>query len=192
MVRSCHACASRRPCGVPQHRAAGSAQALARLAAQQEQGLCGSLPLCVLPSCLTLRSSGQSTAGHVCSLRHGRRRRCLPLTSNVRPHSSPTLPMSHDQPAFPFFMPVPARSLTDEEQAVVKRLTEEVSPEYRAQVPALQVIGRCGCGNCPTIFFEPSSKADQENDLVTFAGKDRTGGLVAAVLLQKTGRPSAL
>src|SRR5438132_616153 len=102
------------------------------------------------------------------------------------------MPMSHDPAAFPFFMPVTARSLTDEERAVLERLAEEVSPEYRAQVPNLQVVGRCGCGNCPTIFFVPSTKADRENDLVTRAGKDRTGGLVAAVLLQKAGRLSQL
>ena len=34
--------------------------------------------------CLTLRSSGQSTAGHVCLLRRGQSRRCLPLTYDVR------------------------------------------------------------------------------------------------------------
>jgi len=35
---------------------------------------------------LTLPSSGHTTAGRVCSLRHHLRRRCVPLMSNVRLH----------------------------------------------------------------------------------------------------------
>src|SRR2546428_9356024 len=45
--------------------------------------------LLLLASGLTLQSSGHTTAGHVCSLRPHRRRRRVPLTSNVRPQEQP-------------------------------------------------------------------------------------------------------
>jgi len=54
-----------------------------------------------LRSRLTLPSSGHTTAGHDCSLRQGHRRRCVPLTSNVRAPSALRHMTFHLQPPPP-------------------------------------------------------------------------------------------
>ena len=50
----------------------------------------------------------------------------------------------------------------------------------------------CGCGECPTVFFQVHQQGDAESDLVTAQGRDESGGLVAAVLLEKNGALSQL
>jgi hypothetical protein len=100
--------------------------------------------------------------------------------------------MSHRALAFPYFLPIAVRLLTEQEQAVVTRLTQSLASEYRAQIPGLKVVGRCGCALCPTVFFEPASRSEPETVLVSYAGNDQTGGCVAVVLLQKSGRISQL
>lgn len=56
----------------------------------------------------------------------------------------------------------------------------------------LKVVGRCGCGECPTVFFERHHAELAEYELSTYSGVDAEGGLVAAVLLQAEGRLSQL
>jgi hypothetical protein len=97
-----------------------------------------------------------------------------------------------EQPPFPFFMPTQIRPLTSAERAVIEHLVEGAPEHHRAQVEHLVVAGRCGCGKCPTIFFEPHHEGARETDLVSYSGRDATGGLVAAVLLEKEGRLSQL
>lgn len=97
-----------------------------------------------------------------------------------------------EKPAFPFFIPVQARPLTIAERGVLTRLLDRAPEIYRAQASHLMVVGRCGCGRCPTIFFEPSEVDDRETELVTCSGRDSENGLVAAVLLEKQGRLSQL
>lgn len=100
--------------------------------------------------------------------------------------------MSSTDSKFPFFIATPVRDLTDLERATVLRLLESAKPEYREQAARLRVVGRCGCGQCPTVFFENDEPEVHEQDLSTYAGTDKEGGLVAAVLLQKQGRLSQL
>lgn len=100
--------------------------------------------------------------------------------------------MSTTDSKFPFFITTPVRDLTDLERATVLRLLESAEPEYREQVPRLRVVGRCGCGQCPTVFFEKNEPGTHEQDLCTYTGTDKEGGVVAAVLLQKHGRLSQL
>jgi hypothetical protein len=100
--------------------------------------------------------------------------------------------MSHSGPKFPFFIPIPARSLNEREVAVVARLVKGQASRFAEQLGGLQVVGRCGCGACPTVFFLPHRQGDSEADLVTMAGKDNSGGLTAAVLLEKAGSLSQL
>lgn len=100
--------------------------------------------------------------------------------------------MANAKPPFPFFSSTDPRPLSTKEQAVVERLLRDQPPIYSGQAGALKVIGRCGCGVCPTVFFQPHEKGDCEAELVTMAGKDDTDGLVAAVLLEKAGILSQL
>ena len=93
---------------------------------------------------------------------------------------------------FPFFVATPVRDLTVLERATVLKLLEEAAPAYQEQVARLQVVGRCGCGQCPTVFFQAHEPGAQEQDLSTYSGMDKEGGIVAAVLLHKEGRLSQL
>lgn len=94
--------------------------------------------------------------------------------------------------AFPFFAPVEPRALSEAERSVLERLATGLDAKYKAQLPGLVVVGRCGCGRCPTIFFRPHTEGDRERDLVSFSGQDSTGGLVAAALLENEGALSQL
>ena len=100
--------------------------------------------------------------------------------------------MSTTDSKFQFFITTPVRDLTDLERATVLRLLESAEPEYREQVPRLRVVGHCGCGQCPTVFFEKNKPGTHEQDLCTYTGTDKEGGVVAAVLLQKHGQLSQL
>lgn len=100
--------------------------------------------------------------------------------------------MKTSTPAFPFFTSVAVRPLTDVEREVVLKLLENQELSFQLQVPELKVVGRCGCGKCPTVFFLPDEPKVKDSDLVTYFGKDEYGGVVAAVLLQKAGQLSQL
>ncbi|MGQ3082524.1 MAG: DUF6984 family protein [Hydrogenophaga sp.] len=96
------------------------------------------------------------------------------------------------QAAFPYFVPVPERKMDAVERELVEQLLRDASVDYRRQLESLRVVGRCGCGECPTVFFQVHRQGDAESDLVTAQGRDESGGLVAAVLLEKNGALSQL
>jgi hypothetical protein len=100
------------------------------------------------------------------------------------------MPRQHAE--FAFFMPTERRSLRQEERAVVERLLQGQGTQYTAQLDGLMVVGRCGCGACPTVFFQAHVLGDQERDIVSMAGQDATGSLVGAVLLERQGVLSQL
>ena len=94
--------------------------------------------------------------------------------------------------AFPFFVPVTERQMDALERELVEQLLRDASVDYQRQLDTLRVVGRCGCGECPTVFFQVHQQGDAESDLVTAQGRDESGGLVAAVLLEKNGALSQL
>ncbi len=92
-------------------------------------------------------------------------------------------------PAFPYFIAVEPRPLSDLERAVVTRLLAEQDSQYQMQVPNLSVVGRCGCGACPTVFFQTHTKNSDERFLAPgYNGRDASGGLVGAFLSESMGR----
>ena len=100
--------------------------------------------------------------------------------------------MKSEVPKFPFFVATPVRELSEKERETVIKLLEATDAGFSDQVATLRVVGRCGCGQCPTVFFEPDEPGVREQDLSTYAGKDKYGGIVGAVLMQKHGRLSQL
>jgi hypothetical protein len=100
--------------------------------------------------------------------------------------------MASQVPSFPYFESTAPRALTAQEQAVLMRLVQGLPWQFAQQVDGLRVVGRCGCGACPTVFFLPHEQGEEETDLVAMAGKDNSGGLVAAVLFEKSGLLSQL
>ena len=71
-------------------------------------------------------------------------------------------------------------------------MLSKVPPQFLPQLERLAVVGRCGCGECPTVFFQKHEVGDREQDLLHAVGRDETGGLVGAVLLEKAGLLSQL
>lgn len=96
------------------------------------------------------------------------------------------------QAAFPFFVPVQEREMDATERRLMQQLLKAAPIAYLPQLDGLRVVGRCGCGECPTIFFQADQEGDVESDLVTAQGRDSSGGLVAVVLLEKNGALSQL
>jgi len=99
--------------------------------------------------------------------------------------------MTHHAASFPYYAPIEARPLARDERAIMDRLLSSEDAEYKRQLHGLQVVGRCGCMACPTIFFLPHKQGEIEQDLVSMVGMDATGP-VAAVLMQKAGALSQL
>lgn len=62
----------------------------------------------------------------------------------------------------------------------------------RPNCPALSSSGAVVVDCAQRSFFYQHAEGDRERDVVSFAGRDSTGGLVAAVLLEKDGVLSQL
>jgi hypothetical protein len=102
--------------------------------------------------------------------------------------------MVHADPAsaFPFFIPTEERQLSSTERGVVELIVSNEVPELRVQLNGLRVVGRCGCGACPTVFFQPHVAGEREHEIASYSGNDATGGIVGVLLWQKNGRLSQL
>lgn len=87
----------------------------------------------------------------------------------------------------PFYVATEQRPLTDVERGLVRALVECEAPEYLRQVDRLTVVGRCGCGACPTIFFRSHHPAIRERELASYVGRDKSNGLTGVVLWQEGG-----
>jgi len=74
----------------------------------------------------------------------------------------------------------------------MERLVNGLSENFKQQLPRLIVVGRCGCGNCPTIFFQVHLKGDQEQELLSFQGTDSKRNVVGVALFRKAGVLSQL
>ena len=107
---------------------------------------------------------------------------------HARRHAGETVTMAD----VPFFIPIPARDLTALERATVLKLLEGRAPGFQAQVAHLQVVGRCGCGQCPTVFFAHHAQGTPYEDLASGSGPDSSGGTVTAVLMHTQGRLTQL
>jgi hypothetical protein len=96
-----------------------------------------------------------------------------------------------DRPV-PFYVSTEQRALTDVERDLVRSLVERESPQYLAQIDELRVVGRCGCGACPTVFFQPAGPVGHDREVASYVGRDSAGGLTGVVLWQEAGRLSQL
>jgi len=93
---------------------------------------------------------------------------------------------------FPFFVPIEARALSSEELEVIAVLIDHEAPALLSSVQFLRVVGRCGCGQCPTIFFQPHRIGAGEREVCSYSGKDASGGIVGVLLWERGGSPSQL
>jgi hypothetical protein len=100
--------------------------------------------------------------------------------------------MAHAAPTFPFLVPIEERALSSEELEVIAVLIDREAPELGSSGQPLRVVGRCGCGQCPTIFFQPHRAGQREREVCSYSGKDASGGIVGVLLWETGGFPSQL
>ena len=100
--------------------------------------------------------------------------------------------MSNNEPAFPFFVSTDVRPLSQVERSIVLRLVSEKAPDFKHQLDQLVVVGRCGCGVCPTVFFQHYDAESRERKVASYMGQDSSGGEVGALLFENDGRLSQL
>ena len=103
-----------------------------------------------------------------------------------------TLDMAHSNSTLPFFAPTEPRPLSQTEHAIVAAIVANENPELQEQLRSLSVIGRCGCGACPTVFFQSHEAGEREREIASYSGKDASGGVVGVLLWEKNGRLSQL
>ena len=100
--------------------------------------------------------------------------------------------MWNNKPEFPFFVSTEVRPLSAVERSIVIRLVSEKAPDFTPQLDQLVVVGRCGCGVCPTVFFQSHHAENRELEVASYIGRGSPGGLVAAVLLRSDEQLSQL
>ncbi|ANI90305.1 hypothetical protein A9P82_13990 [Arachidicoccus ginsenosidimutans] len=77
------------------------------------------------------------------------------------------------------------RELNQNEVEIIKFLLEKEKTELLSNINNLKVIGRCGCGNCPTIMlgnsFNDTIRTNQPI-IADYYGKDKNGYVNGVIL----------
>ncbi|MBC5764674.1 DUF6984 family protein [Ramlibacter albus] len=100
--------------------------------------------------------------------------------------------MDHPAEGIPKFVEEPERPLTWEERALVEELLRGAPPGIASHISALRVVGRCGCGECPTVFFRRPAADAQGRRIASFTGTDDEEGITGVTLWQSRGQLAQL
>jgi len=92
----------------------------------------------------------------------------------------------------PFYIATTHRRISQAEREVLLRILQDLNSTQSVLVDDHEVVGRCGCGGCPTIFFQPHVQSEHETEVASYWGPDETGAPVGVLLWEKNGRPSQL
>ncbi|HEX5373857.1 MAG TPA: hypothetical protein VFW84_14115 [Aquabacterium sp.] len=92
----------------------------------------------------------------------------------------------------PFYIATTHRRIAQAEREVLLRILQDLKSKQLLLVDDLEVVGRCGCGSCPTIFFQPQLQEEPEKEVASYFGQDETGAPVGVLLWEINGRPSQL
>ena len=86
------------------------------------------------------------------------------------------------------------RELTLTEIELLSYLFDNEKPEWSDLIKNLKVIGRCGCGICPTIMFGKTfeSEIQQGNILIDYFGKGPKGELIGVLVTGTELMPTEL
>lgn len=77
------------------------------------------------------------------------------------------------------------RELTEEEMEIIRFLIQEEKPNLKNQIKDLKVIGRCGCGKCPTVMLGTSFDDDiiiNESIIADYHGVDNNQNPIGVTL----------
>lgn len=86
------------------------------------------------------------------------------------------------------------RELTKFEIEFLTYLFEKEKSEWTNLIGNLKIIGRCGCGKCPTIIFGKTFDSEiQKGDLIiNYAGKGKNGELIGISVFGTDKMPTEL
>jgi hypothetical protein len=88
------------------------------------------------------------------------------------------------------------RPLSDLEKRLLAHILAAEHPERLAEINALHVVARCGCGQCPTVLFGQGPDADPvqgpEIEISSYRGRNIDGIDVAVTLLERDGKLAEL
>lgn len=97
--------------------------------------------------------------------------------------------------SFPYFI-AEKRELSTIEFNILYLMLSNHFPERCEEIKSLKVVGRCGCGTCPTVIFEKSFESQPKEayfiDLLTYVGRNEDGVLVGVSILEREGELSEL
>lgn len=81
------------------------------------------------------------------------------------------------------------RDLTETEKALISFLLQQEAPGRLPQLEKIKVVGRCGCGKCPTVLLGLSQQSGPKlgpfKELANYVGKTTTGMVVGVALLER-------
>lgn len=100
--------------------------------------------------------------------------------------------MMHSDSDMPFFISTEKRPVSADEFETLRKIVASEVPERGVELEGLLVVGRCGCGTCPTVFFQPHGSGSQEREVASYMGKEPNGGVVGVVLWEIDGQFSQL
>lgn len=83
------------------------------------------------------------------------------------------------------------RPLSSEERQLIAFLLEREAPSRLSEIDSLEIVARCGCGQCPTVMFG-SGNYQPFSEIANYVGLDDQGTLVGVALLERDGKLSEL
>ncbi len=87
------------------------------------------------------------------------------------------------------------RELNEKEKELLGFLIAKEKPEWLSLINKLKIIGRCGCGKCPTVFFGFSYDdvvKKNQNLIIDYMGNGEHGELIGVCLFGDNEIPSEL
>ncbi|MFT5619024.1 MAG: hypothetical protein ACI85I_002261 [Arenicella sp.] len=109
------------------------------------------------------------------------------LTVRIKKHLKLKLKMEYSVPE--------KRELSESEVNLLRYLFEKEKPEWINLIDSLKVIGRCGCGKCPTIMFGENYNSDvlaNQKLLTDYIGKYEENNLIGILLFGNSQIPTEL
>ncbi|AZQ63808.1 hypothetical protein EI427_16715 [Flammeovirga pectinis] len=86
------------------------------------------------------------------------------------------------------------RKLKNEEYKLLEYLFKKEKKDFLDILPEIVVIGRCGCGKCPTIQFGLNYESDliHGKNIIDYYGLSKNGNLIGVSILGNEYQPSEL
>ena len=89
------------------------------------------------------------------------------------------------------------RSISCAERELLQFLLEREAPSRIREIDELQIVARCGCGECPTVLFRRGVASDPltgipAREIASYSGLNSDGVRVGVVLIERNGELAEL